>query len=287
MNAFAKHCFVFIMAFNLAATMPDKRARRRERILSGPGLVPQLLANYTAPSLPPADEVSCNSAYLSCAYRGGCGMALKQYQLSCTDLSEGLTTTCSSDCKLALIALLSTPEGSRLMKCDCDNETDCTMKKARVEPCRSEVTWNTAPDSKVSCTSASWICMADPLCAKALEYYNSNCDAMFRGRKCSRRCKNSLDILLRQKAARKLASCWCQPGPDQEQCLDIRRNTDVLCFNRKTGTTPVDEIEQHESGGGSSQKQLNFVMLVMSLYTSYLVSELGHTVSLLLETLQR
>lgn len=267
--------------------LSKKKIRRRERLLSGPGLVPQLMANYTAPSLPPAEEVSCDSAALSCFNRGGCGMALKQYTLSCSDLSQGITDTCSPACKLALIALLSTPEGARLMRCNCEKDTDCELKKERVEPCRTEVIWNTAPDTEVSCTSASWICEADPLCAKAYEYYNSNCEAMFRGRKCSKRCRNSLDILLRQDAARKLASCWCAVGPGQSRCQEIRQNTDVLCFNKKTNVPKEEKETVVEKGNGTQQRKMSLLLLILSFYTSYLVSELGHSVRLLIELLQR
>ena len=96
-----------------------KKHRNRNLALerSSRGLVPQLMANYTAPSLPPAHEVGCNHATMACAYRGGCGLALQQYMQSCSDLVSGVTDTCSMDCKYALIALLSTPEGKRLMEC--------------------------------------------------------------------------------------------------------------------------------------------------------------------------
>ena len=104
-----------------------QRSRRLEgssrvRDRSSRGLVPQLLANYSTPAPPPADEVGCNDAYLTCAYRGGCGKALQNYMLNCAELREGLTETCSKQCQFALIALLSTPEGERLMQCSCTSE---------------------------------------------------------------------------------------------------------------------------------------------------------------------
>ena len=45
---------------------------------------------------------------------------------------------------------------------------------------------------------AQWICIADPLCSTALEYYNRFCRSMFAGKKCTLRCKNSISILRRQ-----------------------------------------------------------------------------------------
>ena len=83
---------------------------------SSRGLVPQLWPNYTGPAEPPAEEVPCDMAKLKCAYRAGCGLALQNYMLGCSDLAEGKTKTCNTHCRHSLIALMSTPEGQRLMK---------------------------------------------------------------------------------------------------------------------------------------------------------------------------
>ena len=80
------------------------------------GLVPQLWANYTGPALPDPETVECTEAQLKCAYRTGCGLALQQYVLGCSDLAEGKSEVCNSHCRHALIALTSTLEGQRLMK---------------------------------------------------------------------------------------------------------------------------------------------------------------------------
>ena len=73
-------------------------------------------------------------------------------------------------------------------------------------PCQEEVELATDPDTIVSCTSAQWICAADPDCSTALDWYNTLCRAMFKGRKCTKKCHNSISILRRQKAARKLGT---------------------------------------------------------------------------------
>ena len=195
----------------------------------------------------------------------------------------GITDTCSRACQHALIALLSTPEGERLMECRC-TDPDCTEKKRRVEPCRAAVTWQNSPNSLVTCSAASWICAADPLCATALDYYNRNCQAMFKGRKCSKRCRNSLDILLRQRSAAKLATCYCD-GTEDFECAAIRENTDVLCFGKKTddkdaaATTDdsVNEIDDSPVGPvkseGGRQRRGSLVLAVLSLLLSYLLPQ--------------
>ena len=113
-----------------------------------------------------------------------------------------------------------------------------------------------SPDSIVSCTTASYICMAEPGCSTALQYYNNNCRAMFEGRiiiscyefnvivagrKCNKRCKNSLEILMKQEQSRKvnltkhfkcnhsmgfplqLTNCICD-GTETYHCENIRQN---------------------------------------------------------------
>jgi hypothetical protein len=80
------------------------------------GLVPQLWPNYTGPELPDPETVSCDVARMKCAYRAGCGLALQNYALGCLDLVKGKTSVCNTHCRHSLIALMSTPEGQRLMK---------------------------------------------------------------------------------------------------------------------------------------------------------------------------
>ena len=80
------------------------------------GLVPQLWENYTGPSEPEPETVSCSVARMKCAYRPGCGLALQNYVLGCIDLVQGKTSVCNTHCRHSLIALLSTHEGQRLMK---------------------------------------------------------------------------------------------------------------------------------------------------------------------------
>ena len=104
------------------------RGRRRGgRERSSRGLVPQLMANYSGPEVTPAHLVSCSQASLECAQRDGCGSALSQYLVTCSDLVTSVSPVsqvsgCSRQCQLSLIALLSTEEGARLMECQCEDE---------------------------------------------------------------------------------------------------------------------------------------------------------------------
>ena len=77
-----------------------------------------------------------------------------------------------------------------LFQCDCSGDKTCEASKANIHPCQNEVISATKQDAIVSCTTAQWICSADPLCSTALEYYNRFCQSMFRGKKCTDRCMN-------------------------------------------------------------------------------------------------
>ena len=109
----------------------------------------------------------------------------------------------------------------------------------------------TREDTVVSCSAAQWICAADPLCSTALEYYNRFCQAMFRGKKCTSRCMNSISILRRQPRASKLESCYCD-GTENFDCPKIKSNMDQLCFRdpligKKHALKKYDQFAQNIS----------------------------------------
>ena len=119
------------------------------------------------------------------------------------------------------------------MECDCAGDVDCESTRNRLEACGRHSVRLAARNDTVSryviclvarpslisaptrsCGEAKWICLSDAECGKALEHYHHNCGAMFRGRRCTERCRNSIAILRRQEKAAKLESCECR-GEDQ------------------------------------------------------------------------
>ena len=50
-----------------------------------------------------------------------------------------------------------------------------------MEPCRTEVEEELALDRVLTCTTATYICRAEPACHTALQYYNNYCSDMFTG----------------------------------------------------------------------------------------------------------
>ena len=144
-------------------------------------------------------------------------------------------------------------------QCNCSGDENCEASKTNVQPCQNEVLYATNPDSVVSCSTAQWICSADPQCSTALEYYNRFCQAMFRGKKCSDRCQNSIDILQRQTAANKLKTCYCE-GNEEFDCIGIKANMEKLCFENDN---TIDDRDK-SSGDKCLSKMWN-VMLVLTI----------------------
>lgn len=164
--------------------------------------------------------------------RNGCGFALQNYMMECTDLIAGRTQTCDPRCERALIGLISTDEGKELMNCDCDGNPYCEMSKSRLEICRKSVWSAIRQDTIVSCSTARWICISDQPCRTALEYYELNCHQLFQGYKCAYRCNNSLSILDRQEKAMKLRTCYCD-GSENFPCRRVKYFTERLCYGRQ------------------------------------------------------
>lgn len=122
------------------------------------------------------------------------------------------------------------PHYPSYFQCECSDDF-CEDSKARVEICRPQVTMANRNETVVSCRVAQWICAADALCSKALEYYNEYCRSMFHGKKCSHRCQNSINILRRQEKAAKLNTCKCD-GHEEYDCPRIQSNMARLCFHK-------------------------------------------------------
>ncbi len=176
--------------------------------------------------------------------RMGCGFSLHSYMVDCADLIAGRTNKCQTPCQRALIALTSTEEGQELIDCDCEGSKFCELNKERIEVCRASVFAAVAEGSIVSCSTARWICLADPLCSTALDFYHRFCRGLFHGRRCTPRCNNSLSILNRQEKAAKLRTCYCD-GSEDFPCQRIKDNTEKLCFGKEL-EIDFNDIEDNE-----------------------------------------
>lgn len=195
-----------------------------------------LLAALLAACAAGAVSTPCFEARTRCAYRTGCGAALNNYMILCNDVLSEPTSVCPKPCEHALIALMSTEEGKELMKCECEDEY-CLEAKSRIDVCRPSVLRGAANVTS-SCRLSQLICTADAQCATALGYYHRLCRAMYRGRKCSHKCLNAIEILRKQEKAAPLTGCQCDGNEDYD-CPRMQNNLARLCFHKK-----LDPIEE-------------------------------------------
>ena len=89
--------------------------------------------------------------------------------------------------------------------------------------------------------------MADPLCATALDYYNTNCRAMCNGRQT----KSSYS-----------------EGSEEYQCEKSKLNTDVLCFGKRMVLeieSNKKEIKHTSEGIGINIQKPLYAMFILKL----------------------
>ena len=83
--------------------------------------------------------------------------------------------------------------------------------------------------------------------------------------RCSERCKNSINILKRQRMAHKLAQCKCAEGERilEFGCQDIMDNMQTLCFPKVQIKEEEEEEEQTNTIESSSSKTLTPAVIVV------------------------
>lgn len=159
-----------------------------------------------------------------------------------------------------------------LLQCQCEDEY-CMEAKQRIEVCRPSVLKGAA-NVTASCSLSQLICLADSQCSTALGYYNDLCRSMYRrGRKCSNKCLNSIEILRKQEKAAALVECRCDGNEDYD-CPRMQSNLARLCFHKHT----KQKVKGHKGNKGENHhKKVHEVVQVASansIYLSWLVSSL-------------
>lgn len=192
--------------------------------------------------------------------------------VECADLIAGHSKHCNPRCERALIALASSDGGTNLINCECASDSEyCSQSKQRIEVCRAAVFRALEKDSIVSCTTARWVCMADPLCSTALDYYHHFCAKLFYGHHCNHRCNNSLSILNRQVNAQKLRTCFCD-GTEDFPCKLVKYNTQKYCYGIVTPVVHfVDSPELSEQDNSEQNRIRRLEQIINKLDDSSMV----------------
>ncbi|XP_062405834.1 growth arrest-specific protein 1 [Sardina pilchardus] len=186
-------------------------------------------------------QLVCWQALLRCHDEPECDLAYSQYLSACEGNIRGNRRQCPSHCISALVRLNQTVSGPGLETCDCGQDALCRKSKQAIEPCLPR----TQPGG-IGCTAARQRCEEDANCQSSLTAYLTYCGQLFNGRKCSSRCKSTIQQMLFIPNGMLLNQCVCD-GVERPFCEVVKENMSKLCNIGDGGVASdhegVDEYE--------------------------------------------
>ncbi|XP_052008311.1 growth arrest-specific protein 1-like [Xyrauchen texanus] len=171
-------------------------------------------------------QLVCWQALIRCHEEQDCELAYNQYLTACDGNIRGIRRQCPSHCISALIHLNLTASGPGLETCECGLDTECLRAKHAIEPCLPRT--HPGGTDGIGCTEARQRCEDEPSCQKSLTTYLSHCGQLFNGRKCSSRCKSTIEELLFMPNGVLLNQCVCD-GLERPFCEVVKHNMVKLC----------------------------------------------------------
>ncbi|KAI4882134.1 hypothetical protein NFI96_007378 [Prochilodus magdalenae] len=205
-------------------------------------------------------QLVCWQALLRCHQERDCELAYNQYLTACDGNLRGMRRQCPSHCVGALIRLNQTASGPGLETCDCGQDVECRRAKKAIEPCLPR----THPGG-MGCTEARQRCEENPSCQTSLTAYLSSCGQLFNGRKCSARCKATIEELLFMPDGVLLDKCICD-GVERPFCEVVKENMVRLCSVGDRGAQTVQESlddayeDEDYEGKGEREKDVDAVV---------------------------
>ncbi|XP_062860450.1 growth arrest-specific protein 1 [Trichomycterus rosablanca] len=204
----------------------------------------------------------CWQAVLRCHQERECELAYNQYLAACDGNIQGTRRRCPSHCIGALIRLNRTSGGPDLETCDCGVDVDCRRAKQAIEPCLPRV-----HAGGIGCTEARQRCEEDTFCRTALSTYLSHCGQLFNGRKCSVRCRATIEQLRRLPDGTMLERCVCD-GVERPFCEVVKDNMSRLCALGDHRVAPdqdgPDELYEDEDYDLKTEREVDTVEAVVS-----------------------
>ncbi|XP_036391480.1 growth arrest-specific protein 1-like [Megalops cyprinoides] len=189
----------------------------------------------------------CWQALLRCQQEKDCELAYNQYLVACEDNIRGNRRQCPSHCISALVRLNQTRNGPDLETCDCGQDTQCRRAKRAIEPCLPRRYPGDA--ARIGCTEARQRCEEEPGCHSTLTAYLSNCGQLFNGRKCTTKCKTTIQQMLFIPNGMLLNRCVCD-GVERPFCEVVKENMGKLCAIGDHGVSTaygeMDDIYEDE-----------------------------------------
>uniref|UniRef100_A0A1A8LQR9 GDNF/GAS1 domain-containing protein n=2 Tax=Nothobranchius TaxID=28779 RepID=A0A1A8LQR9_9TELE len=171
-------------------------------------------------------QLICWRALLRCHDERECDLAYSQYLVACDGNIGGTRRQCPSHCINALIRLNNTRSGPDLENCDCAQDPDCHRTKRAIEPCLPRR--HPSDAGGIGCMEARQRCEEDSGCHASLTAYLSHCGQLFNGRKCSSKCKATIQQMLFIPNGMLLNRCVCD-GVERPFCEMVKENMSKLC----------------------------------------------------------
>ncbi|XP_065114079.1 growth arrest-specific protein 1 [Paramisgurnus dabryanus] len=208
-------------------------------------------------------QMLCWQALLTCHRERDCELAYDQYLTACDANIRGDRGHCPSHCISALIRLNQTTDGPNLENCDCGRDAECLRTKRAIEPCLPR----THPGGAlgIGCTEARQRCEDEPGCQSSLTAYLSRCGQLFNGRKCSSRCKATIEELLVMPNGMMLNECVCD-GLERPFCEVVKQNMLRLCSigGFSVDHDAMDDIYEDEDYETKAERDVTDSYAVMS-----------------------
>lgn len=171
-------------------------------------------------------QLICWQALLRCHDEPECDLAYSQYLAACEGNIRGTRRQCPSHCINALIRLNHTRSGPDLETCDCAQDLECLSAKRAIEPCLPRR--HPSDAGGIGCMEARQRCEEDSNCHTSLTAYLSYCGQLFNGRKCSSKCKATIQQMLFIPNGMLLNRCVCD-GVERPFCEVVKENMSKLC----------------------------------------------------------
>lgn len=171
-------------------------------------------------------QLICWQALLRCHDEPECDLAYGQYLAACEGNIRGTRRQCPSHCINALIRLNHTRSGPDLETCDCAQDEECLSAKRSIEPCLPRR--HPSDAGGIGCMEARQRCEEDSNCHTSLTAYLSYCGQLFNGRKCSSKCKATIEQMLFIPNGMLLNRCVCD-GVERPFCEVVKENMSKLC----------------------------------------------------------
>ncbi|XP_011492102.1 growth arrest-specific protein 1 [Oryzias latipes] len=171
-------------------------------------------------------QLICWQAVFRCNVEPECDLAFRQYVSACEDVIAGATKQCPSHCINALIRLNDTRNGPELESCDCKQDQECLSVQRAIEPCLPRR--HPSESGGIGCMEARQRCEENPVCHTSLAAYLAHCGQLFNGRRCSSKCKATIQQMLSIPNGELLNQCICD-GVERPFCEVVKENMSKLC----------------------------------------------------------